>query len=80
MKTFDKDALYEWRLRHDLTQEQAAQVLRVSPAALRKWEQGSRAIPAMVELLIERLLPRDFPKQRGSQGKRPIGVRERSSD
>jgi DNA-binding transcriptional regulator YiaG len=78
MRKIDSETLYRWRLDKNLTQDQAAEVLLVSVATIRKWEQKAREIPPMVGLLIERLRPSDYPKVRGSQGKRPIGVRERS--
>ena len=79
MAKFDREELYRWRVKNNLTQEQAARVLGVSAAAWRHWEQGSRSISPPVALLISKLKPSDLPPDRGSGGKRPIGVRERKS-
>jgi transcriptional regulator with XRE-family HTH domain len=75
MKPFDRDQLYAWRIKHNLTQAQAAEALGVAKGTLKNWEQGIRRIPGTVELLIAKLKPRDLPADRGSAGKRPIGVR-----
>jgi transcriptional regulator with XRE-family HTH domain len=77
MAKFDREALYQWRVRHNLTQEQAARVVGVTPGAWRNWEQGLRNISPPIALLIQKLKPSDLPKDRGSSGKRPIGVRAR---
>ena len=79
MANFDREALYQWRVKNNLTQEQAARVLGVSAAAWRHWEQGSRSISPPVALLISKLKPSDLPSDRGSGGKRPVGVRARKS-
>jgi transcriptional regulator with XRE-family HTH domain len=74
--SFDSEALYKWRVTHNMTQQQAADALGVAAGTLRNWEQGIRRIPATVELLISKLKPSDLPADRGSGGKRPIGVRK----
>ncbi|MCA3247555.1 MAG: helix-turn-helix transcriptional regulator [Azospirillum sp.] len=77
MAKFDREALYQWRLKHNLTQEQAARAVGVTPGAWRNWEQGLRNISAPTAMLIQKLKPSDLPADRGSAGKRPIGVRAR---
>jgi transcriptional regulator with XRE-family HTH domain len=75
VKTFGPAALYDWRIKNNLTQAQAAEVLGVAKGTLKNWEQGIRRIPTTVELLIEKLKPSDLPADRGTAGTRPIGIR-----
>jgi DNA-binding XRE family transcriptional regulator len=70
----DRGPIYAWRIENGLTQAQAAGVLNVPLPTLKNWEQNRRQPPALIALLIERLRPGDYPKQRGSEGRRPIGV------
>jgi transcriptional regulator with XRE-family HTH domain len=77
MSKFDRESLYKWRVKHNLTQSQAARVVGVSAGAWRNWEQGLRNISPPIALLIQKLQPSDLPKDRGSAGKRPVGVRVR---
>ncbi|MCM0018742.1 MAG: helix-turn-helix domain-containing protein [Tagaea sp.] len=77
MAKFDRESLYNWRIKHNLTQEQAARVVGVTAGAWRNWEQGLRNISPPTAMLIQKLKPSDLPSDRGSSGKRPIGVRAR---
>lgn len=63
-----------WRVRHDLTQEQAAAIVGVVVHTVRAWEQAVRQPPKHVALLIARLKPGDFPENPGSVGNRPVGI------
>lgn len=76
MKKFDSERLYTWRVGNNLTQAQAAKVLGVATGTLKNWEQGIRGIPTTIELLVEKLKHSDLPTDRGSEGKRPIGIRK----
>lgn len=76
MSSFDSEKLYTWRVKNGMTQAQAAEVLGVAKGTLKNWEQGLRRIPTTIELLIGKLKPADLPANRGSEGKRPIGVRK----
>lgn len=52
------DRLYKWRLRHDLSQSEAALKLQISKRTLQEWEQG-RAQPRNLALTaLERLIGR----------------------
>jgi DNA-binding transcriptional regulator YiaG len=44
------DRLYQWRLRNDLSQTEAAMKLQISPRTLQEWEQG-RARPRHLALI-----------------------------
>lgn len=74
MKPFDGSAFREWRAQHNLTQDQAADLVGVTVHTVRTWEQGVRPPPRNVVLLIERLKPTDYPKDAGSAGHRPVGI------
>jgi hypothetical protein len=74
MTEIDGNFIYQWRVKHGMTQAQAAAVLGVAHGTLRNWEQGVRNPPGHYRLLIDRLRASDYPKKRGSMGKRPIGV------
>jgi len=74
MKPITAADIQHWRVRHNLTQAQAALLLGVSLSGFRKWEQDARTPPVHIGLLIERLKPSDYPADAGSGGKRPIGV------
>jgi transcriptional regulator with XRE-family HTH domain len=80
MTESDRGPIYAWRIKNGLTQSQAAGMLNVPLSTLKNWEQNRRQPPALVSLLIERLKPEDYPKQRGSEGRRPIGVFVHSSE
>ncbi|PYL88392.1 MAG: hypothetical protein DMF16_08490 [Verrucomicrobia bacterium] len=52
------DRLYKWRLRHNLSQSEAALKLSMSARTLQEWEQG-RAKPRHLALAaLERLIGR----------------------
>jgi hypothetical protein len=75
MAKFDGEFIYKWRVEHQMTQAQAAELLGVAYGTLRNWEQGLRSPPEQARLLIDRLRPGDYPKGAGAAGKRPLGVR-----
>jgi DNA-binding XRE family transcriptional regulator len=74
MKKFDGSAFRAWRIDHDLTQEQAAELVGVTVHTIRSWEQGVRSPSRNIALLIERLRPDDYPQNAGSAGNRPVGI------
>lgn len=49
------DEFKEAQIRLGLTNEQAAEALRVSVRTVEKWRQGTRAIPGPTEVVIELL-------------------------
>lgn len=78
MKNFDGSDFRNWRISHNLTQEQAADLVGVTVHAIRSWEQGVRSPSRNISLLVERLKPDDYPKNTGSIGNRPIGISTRN--
>jgi DNA-binding XRE family transcriptional regulator len=77
MKSPSGSDIFEWRSEHDLTQQQAADILGVSLATVTSWEVNRRNPPAHIWMLIERLRPEDYPENPGSAGKRPAARRSR---
>ncbi len=71
MKPITGAAIFDWRRDHNLTQQQAAEILGVAAVTVQSWELGRRNPPLQVGLLIERLRPDDYPTSPGSAGKRP---------
>ncbi|MCA3262474.1 MAG: helix-turn-helix transcriptional regulator [Telmatospirillum sp.] len=71
MTGFSGADIFEWRKLNNLTQKQAAAILKVAVVTVQFWEIGKRTPPAHLGLLIERLGPEDYPKNPGSRGKRP---------
>jgi len=47
--------LREWRLKHDLSQAELAELLGVSQKAISHWEVGDRKIPLYLAFLLEML-------------------------
>jgi transcriptional regulator with XRE-family HTH domain len=79
MKSPSGSDIFKWRSAHNLTQQQAADVLGVSIATVQSWETDRRNPPVHIGMLIERLRPEDYPKDTGSAGKRPAARRSRSA-
>lgn len=74
MKKFTGSDLRTWRAQHDLTQQQAADLVGVTIHTIQSWEQGVRAPPKYIVMLIQRLRPEDYPSSVGSAGNRPAAV------
>jgi transcriptional regulator with XRE-family HTH domain len=74
MKKFTGSDLRAWRGDHDLTQQQAADLLGVTIHTIQSWEQAVREPPKHVVMLIQRLRPEDYPLSVGSAGNRPVAV------
>jgi len=74
MKKFTGSDLRAWRSEHDLTQQQAADLLGVTIHTIQSWEQAVREPPKYIVMLIHRLRPEDYPSSVGSGGNRPVAV------
>lgn len=74
MKTFTGPEFRAWRAKHDLTQQQAADLIGVTIHTIQSWEQSIREPPKHISMLIERLQPKDYPANAGSAGNRPAAV------
>ncbi len=74
MPRFDGQDIFAWRTKNNLTQKQAAEVLKVPLGTFKNWEQGTRQPPVLIQTIIDRLTPADYPVDRGTEGTRPIGV------
>lgn len=74
MKKFTGSDLRTWRGQHDLTQQQAADLLGVTIHTIQSWEQGVREPPKHIVMLIQRLRSEDYPSGVGSAGNRPVAV------
>lgn len=51
----DNTDLKAWRERHNLTQDQLAELLSVAKNTVSRWERGERAIPEYLALALEAL-------------------------
>ena len=84
MKKFTGSDFRKWRGEHDLTQQQAADLIGLTIHTGQSWEQGVREPPKHIVLLIQRLKPEDYPADAGSAGNRPVAVatknKRKSSD
>lgn len=74
MKKFTGSDLRMWRGEHDLTQQQAADLVGVTIHTIQSWEQAVREPPKHIVMLIQRLRPEDYPSSAGSAGNRPVAV------
>ncbi len=74
MKKFSGSDLRTWRAAHDLTQQQAADLVGVTIHAIQSWEQGVREPPKHIVMLIQRFRPDDYPADAGSAGNRPPAI------
>lgn len=74
MKELTGSDFRAWRAAHDLTQQQAADLVGVTIHTIQSWEQGVREPPKHIAMLIQRLRPEDYPSDAGSAGNRPPAI------
>ena len=53
LRRMSGEELRNWRLKHDLSQQELAELLGVSQKAISHWERGERKIPLYLAFLLE---------------------------